>query len=188
MPGGISAQSAAERAFNQTGFDTVERYVEKVWIVGIPAYTWWSMEAATMKNIMRQFEQLTHEANEVLNKTFDCRKVEPIYIEILNLIKENPRYHNQFVTALLSILSSGKAPWELIQFCMRELQWPEIKNSIFAELEGAKDWRVISVLNHILEVYESEWEDAIIYEIILKKIENLKAFNHKRRISIKSKN
>lgn len=121
-----------------------------------------------MKDVMRKFEQLCQRANSILDETFDCRQVEPIYIKILNLIKSNPHYHDQFISALLSVLESGKAPWELIQFCMRELQWPEIKDSVLiqmqAELEGKRDWRSISVLDHILEVYEPEWSDADLYK------------------------
>jgi hypothetical protein len=128
-----------------------------------------------MKEIMQEFERLSEEANIILNRTFDCRQAELAYIKILNLIKENPDFRSQFVIALLSILRSGKAPWELIQFCMRELQWLEIKDSIVmerkSELEGKHDWRVVAVLNHILEVYEQTWEDAELYEYYSKNVE-----------------
>jgi len=121
-----------------------------------------------MNDVMQKFKQLSSEANAILNRTFDCRKAEPIYIEILNLIKANPDYRSQFTKAFLVILSTGNAPWELIQFCMRELQWPEVRDAVLAEmrseLEGHHDWRIIAVLNHILEVYEEEWRDSDLYK------------------------
>ncbi len=120
-----------------------------------------------MKDILNTFHNLAHESSKVLDSTYDCRKAEPYYVEILDLIKAHPEYRAKFVKEFLSILSSGNAPWELIQFCMRELQWEEIKNEIKLEkqkeINRNHDWRIISVLDHILEVYEKDWDDAELY-------------------------
>ena len=121
-----------------------------------------------MKDVMNTFRNLAHKSGKVLDSTYDCRKAEPYYVEILKLIKMHPEHRAQFVKEFLSILNLGNAPWELIQFCMRELQWGEIKNEITIEkqeeLSGNHDWRINSVLDHILEVYEKKWEDAELYQ------------------------
>jgi hypothetical protein len=117
-----------------------------------------------MNYVMKKFEHLSRKANTVLNKTFDCREVEPIYVEILNLIKANPSSRKQFAKALLSILDGKNAPWELIQFCMRELQWQEVKDELEKKIYLAEDPRVIAVLQDILAVYEIRWDHADLYE------------------------
>ena len=120
-----------------------------------------------MKDIINVFRRLAIEAGTVLDTTYDCRRAEPYYVEILNLVKAHPEYRVHFVKEFLSILGSGYGPWELIQFCMRELQWDEIRKEIALqkqeEIDGNHDWRIISVLDHILEVYEKDWDDAELY-------------------------
>jgi hypothetical protein len=116
-----------------------------------------------MKTITYNFRSLAKKALDILDTTFDCRKAEPIYLEILHLIKENPESRPLFIQEMLQIFGLGKGPWELIQFCMRELQWPEIKEELSNQLAKSGDPREIAVLNSILAVYELVWEDSDLY-------------------------
>jgi hypothetical protein len=117
-----------------------------------------------MNEVIKKFEQLSEKTEMVLNETFDCRKVEPIYIEILNLIKSHPDCREQFVRKFIFLLKTGEISSDLIEFCMRELQWEEIKKAAELEISKTDDWRVISTMNHILEVYEKEWEHSDLYK------------------------
>lgn len=122
-----------------------------------------------MKNaIIQNLEQLINEGSSVLLQTNDCKKAEPIFIKILNLIKGHINYRFEFSRILLNILKSGNGSWEIVQFCMRELKWPEIK--IYAQEEiklqmcGEQDWRVISIMDNILAVYQTTWDDSDLYD------------------------
>jgi hypothetical protein len=117
---------------------------------------------------IKEFYDLAKQAESILDSTYDCRKAEPLYVKILKLVKSHADLRQEFVGAFLAMLGGKDGPWELIQFCMRELQWVEIKEALVnlrkAEINGSHDWRVISVLNDILAVYEPVWEDADLYE------------------------
>jgi len=117
-----------------------------------------------MNEIMRKFDDLCLESQKVLDETYDTIQVEPSYLRLLSLLKNNPEFKSIFVVKLLFILDKNNAPWEIIQFCMRELQWNEIKQEIETRLRVAEDLRMVAILNHILEVYDKEWVDADLYK------------------------
>jgi len=121
-----------------------------------------------MNDIIIQFRKLAKQSWDVLEANYyDCRKVEPYYVKVLEFVKEHPECRSAFIKEFMGILGSKGMPWELIQFCMRELQWQEIKDAVLLkmkeEIAGNHDWRIISVLSSILEVYEEEWEDSDLY-------------------------
>jgi hypothetical protein len=63
----------------------------------------------------------------------------------------------------LSVIGNENEPWELVQFCMRELQWKEGKESITKLRDDSNDLRFVTVMNDILAVYEDKWEDEDLY-------------------------
>ena len=86
------------------------------------------------------------------------------FVYVLNFIKGNVPYRSEVLSYFLSIMKGEiDMPPELIEFCMRELQWPEIKNFAIKQIESG-DPRTLRFMEHILEVYQSEWEDADLYK------------------------
>ena len=100
-------------------------------------------------------------ACETIGSTF---QFEPYLLAVLRLIKDDPIHWPEFKLYFVEMLSNPDlGPWELIAFCMRELQWPELLRGAQAQLEAATDFRVKSVMAKIVSVYETEWEDADLY-------------------------
>lgn len=53
--------------------------------------------------------------------------------------------------------------YEIVTFCMRELQWPEIKEEIISKLDRTEDEKTKSELQDMLTVYDKNWKDAELY-------------------------
>lgn len=116
-----------------------------------------------MENIIEKYKCKILELDKVNKGFLDCKQAEPYYLEILSFIKEHPERHDFFVRDFINRLKKGIQPWEVIQFCMRELQWIEIRDAAIKEKSETDDWRVICIMNDILAVYEEEWEDSDLY-------------------------
>ncbi|MCD1573373.1 hypothetical protein [Agromyces mediolanus] len=52
---------------------------------------------------------------------------------------------------------------EILEYTMRELQWPEVRDALFKHLEEAPDFRTRKQAERALLVYEDRWEDGDIY-------------------------
>jgi hypothetical protein len=57
------------------------------------------MEGCAMSTALNKFKELSEISLKILNETFDCRKAEPYYVAVLNLVKENPQYREEFIDA-----------------------------------------------------------------------------------------
>ena len=85
-------------------------------------------------------------------------------IEALSFVKENKKYKPELLKYFIGILNGEvDMPLELVEFCMRELQWPEIKTLALEQLKKS-DPRIRSSMEHVLEVYEPEWSDSDLYQ------------------------
>jgi len=74
-----------------------------------------------------QFWTLAVNVTNQVSKTNDHRTVEPLLLEILNLVKANPQDRQFFVEAFITILHDPRK-WSnlIVPFCMRELQFQEL--------------------------------------------------------------
>lgn len=117
-----------------------------------------------MRTLIAEYEAIVKELEIVNTELLDCREAEPYYLKLLNFIKQHPDSREFFVNDFVKRVQKGIQPWEVTQFCMRELQWPEIKEAVIERSKKTDDWRIISVMNDIFEVYESVWEDADLYK------------------------
>lgn len=134
-----------------------------------------------MKIIINEFEKLCAQIKIREEKTFGYNEIEDLLLEALNFIKKHKDEKRQFAHFFIdSILGSktnnlvyGGSHYliQVIQFCMRELQWPEVKEAAIKEQSASTDWRVIGTMGSILEVYEKEWPDDELYEYYSKEIE-----------------
>ncbi len=92
---------------------------------------------------------------------------EPQLLKVLEFVKASPEARRELGQAFAEMVSDpDRGAWEIIQFCMRELQWPEVHEALQREFDGARaknDWRSIPVLRHILDVYEPDWQGADLY-------------------------
>ncbi|NWB95779.1 hypothetical protein HX882_07765 [Pseudomonas gingeri] len=84
-------------------------------------------------------------------------------IDILNFVKRHPECREQFVEGFKSILSSNDSPFEVVAFCMRELQWKEFKDFSTSIMTASADPRD-QALRSLLTAYDDVWPDADLYE------------------------
>jgi hypothetical protein len=97
--------------------------------------------------------------------TLQPREFEDALLDLLVYVKSYQDRRDDFVTAFSEIVASHReGPLEILVFCMRELQWPEIRSFAISKIEGSTDPRVRDVLADLLDVYEAEWEDSVLYE------------------------
>jgi hypothetical protein len=103
-------------------------------------------------------------ASSQIEQTVGLGEIEPLFVEVLEFIQNHPEKHKDFEHQFVLALEEGLAPWELIQFCMRVLQWESIRESALATYERSADFRIKSVMKDILAVYEPTWEDEDLYK------------------------
>jgi hypothetical protein len=103
--------------------------------------------------------------------TYGVNEIEKELLDVLNYIKIYKKGEEEIKAFLIKIVKGEEIyPLEIIIFCMRELQWLEIKEAAIEEKTKTHDWRIISSMNHILEVYENNWECADMYEYYSKEV------------------
>jgi hypothetical protein len=118
-----------------------------------------------MNKQFNDFIRVCNIVREKESKTFGANEIENELLDVLNFIKSNKEIEGEMKLFFVKIIEERKDyPIALITFCIRELQWPEIKEATISERNKTDDWRIISLFNDILKVYEDEWDDAEFYE------------------------
>jgi hypothetical protein len=120
------------------------------------------------------FWRLCDDVRKIWEKEVGTRELEPTLLRILELVRSTPSHRQQFVAAFNEIVrreykGSGRVPHEVLVFCMRELRWDAVRQSVIDERGRAEDPRVQSVMDQILEVFDDEWPDADLYEYYSRK-------------------
>jgi hypothetical protein len=98
-----------------------------------------------------------------IENTCSLREIEPLFVEILEYIQSHPDKQQDFERQFIRALAEGLAPWELIQFCMRVLQWESVRESAIATLDRSSDFRVKCIMKDIIAVFEPTWADEDLY-------------------------
>jgi hypothetical protein len=119
-----------------------------------------------VENILNDFYQKVtgFRERQKTERILYTEDMEPYLLDILDFIKAHPGRRDDFVSAFKKLLRGEiKSPHEVIEFCMRELQWPEILDEINSLLKIRRDPRSIAVLEELARVYLPEWEDSDMY-------------------------
>ncbi|MEP7762542.1 hypothetical protein [Sanguibacter sp. 25GB23B1] len=104
--------------------------------------------------------------------SFDARAVEPPLLKLRSLLKSSSEPRWEFLDAIRALTTPGPGELplarpgvvEILEFCMRELRWPEIREAMVAMDSPAHDWRVQRAAQRVLEVYDDEWPGGDIYD------------------------
>lgn len=114
-----------------------------------------------MVDVMGEFDRLCSEAMAAYDEELEFSYEEAL-LRILDFVKENPASKKEFVSGFKSILMSANSAFEAVAFCMRELQWPEIKEFVVLQMNPAHDPRS-EALRSALTAYDEFWPDADFY-------------------------
>ncbi len=117
-----------------------------------------------MKNIIDAFNKLAFIVKNKWEITYGTNEIEPELLNILDFVKKNIAYRMEIANCFIDIINDyTKGPLEIVVFCMRELQWQEVKEAAGSRQISHKDPRVKFAMQKILDVYEREWNDADLY-------------------------
>ncbi|MDH5228451.1 MAG: hypothetical protein OEZ58_09180 [Gammaproteobacteria bacterium] len=111
-----------------------------------------------------EFWTLVQAAESAWQKTDGTDELEPYLLQILQFVQSNSNSREELVENFKTIVKEEKWPIEILEFCMRELKWDEIKLSVLQEMSNSSDLRVRDALSRVLAVYEKEWEDSDLYK------------------------
>ncbi|MDF2396022.1 hypothetical protein GWQ44_10780 [Pseudomonas sp. 3MA1] len=114
-----------------------------------------------MTSISDTFDQLCALAALSYDETGDTR-FESRLLDILNLVKSYPQARDLFVEKFKIMLSSRVTPLEVVEFCMRELQWEEVKCFALALYQPSINPRS-QALAGLISAYEEVWPDEDLY-------------------------
>jgi hypothetical protein len=120
-------------------------------------------------DIEQQFVELCRQAYKLDLATDDERDVELIMVEILRLVKSHPEHRDVFVKLFSQVAENTiLAPEYLLPFCMRDLQFLEIREKLWQEWNGdrntARFARRMTFISDVLHAFDDTiWEDADIW-------------------------
>ena len=114
-----------------------------------------------MNDIVKKFDKLCNVAMAAFSEELEV-SYEVSLLNILEFVKDNPGYKDVFVDRFKLILMSGNSPFEVVAFCMRELQWAEVKEFVLSNMNPSQDPRS-EALRSVLTAYDDFWSDADIY-------------------------
>ena len=118
-----------------------------------------------MTDPVKKFWDLCKQASMEWEKTADTKLYEPFLLEILNHVKSNSEFVEEFKKCFIQIIKKPEiAIWEIVMYCMRELRWDEIYNAAKEEHFHSDDIRNKDVLENILAVFDDDWEDSDLFE------------------------
>jgi hypothetical protein len=102
-----------------------------------------------------RFRDMCSEAEKVYNGA----DLESVLVEVLRLAESCPEARPELAECFIALLHHPEwGPWEVVQFCMHKLCWPEVRAAVEEDLGNAlaaQDWRAIPVLHHILAAFDA---------------------------------
>lgn len=117
---------------------------------------------AEMSEIIKQFDTLCDVAMAAFGEELEF-SYEKSLLDILEFVKKNPGHKEDFIGRFELILMSNNSPFEVVAFCMRELQWPEIKEFVISKMNPSQEPRS-EALRSVLTAYDDFWPDADMYK------------------------
>lgn len=114
-----------------------------------------------MNDVIKEFDELCDMAMAAFGEELDIT-YEMSLLNILEFVKKHPDCKDDFISRFKLILMSGSSPFEVVAFCMRELQWPEIKEFVISNMNPSEDPRS-EALRSTLTAYDERWPDADLY-------------------------
>lgn len=121
-----------------------------------------------------QFDEISQRlVNACEDPTFGEDKLEPLYIDFLELLSSNEEHRPQLAQRILNVMKGYRnarevkgrlLPGTAIAYAMHELRWDEIFS--FADYENREFYslRMDTTMSNLMDAYSDEWEDRIFYE------------------------
>ncbi len=125
-------------------------------------------EASPIQRLLRQrFDTAAAKSLAVLN----LDDAEPEMARFLRLVQKHAEQRPYIAQLFLDSFGDSYylrgAPWEFLQFCMHTLRWPEVQEFIIGQRDADVSQhgaRSSTIWNDILQAFQTDWKDAILYQ------------------------
>jgi hypothetical protein len=122
--------------------------------------------------LSNDLEEIVSDILRVAESSFDIRDIEPRLRALLSLLESSSARHEEFANALVALLAPvpNELPLgqpgivEILEFCMRKLRWPEVREALQELKSCTTDWRVRRAAERVLEAYEDDWTGGDLYD------------------------
>ncbi len=115
-------------------------------------------------NVIDQFWSLCDDARQLAETTLNSREREPTFLAVLNFVKEHPENRAAFAYCFIHLFHWPElGPWNLIEYCMRELRWKEVQTHLAGIAAVTPEINCRYIANLILAAFEDVWPTGRIY-------------------------
>ena len=90
-------------------------------------------------------------------------RVEHLLVDLLLFLKSDRIGREDAAGSLIALVEPWPGAPEVIEFTMRDLQWPEVRHALEAHVSSDADFRTRDMASSVLEVYEERWPAGEIY-------------------------
>ncbi|MDY7804522.1 hypothetical protein U0E23_18940 [Burkholderia stagnalis] len=117
-----------------------------------------------MNPTIDEFFKLAAHAEFIAGSAMD-QPLEPALEAVLSFVQNHLGQRIELADAFLDVLRDPeKGPPELVEYCMHELKWLEVRQAIQTWLDSERSERVRHILRKQLLAFDDNWYDASFYE------------------------
>jgi hypothetical protein len=90
--------------------------------------------------------------------------LEPMFSTVLELVIAHPELRAEFAHGFVFVLGDyHRGPHHLVEYCMHELRWSEVYDSVLKLLAEERSERVRQILRSVLDAYSADWSGVGFY-------------------------
>ena len=90
-------------------------------------------------------------------------QIEHLLVDLVAFLKSGRIHRSVAAEFLIALIDPWPGAPEVLEFTMRDLQWPEVKGALQAHVASGSDFRTRDMAASVLQVFEAEWPGAEIY-------------------------
>ena len=90
-------------------------------------------------------------------------QIEHLLVDLLAFLESGQVERAAAAAALIGLIEPWPGAPEVLEFTMRDLQWPEVRDALEAHLASDSDFRTRDMAANVLQVYEDDWPGGEIY-------------------------
>jgi hypothetical protein len=125
----------------------------------------------TEDDLYQEFSKLMDAVQHTWETTYSADELEPDLLNVLNFTKQNLESKETLIQFFISLVKEKK--WrgdiEVIEFCMHEFRWPEVKQAVEEIVATTQDIRERDALCRIPRAFSDDWDGVQFYSYYSRK-------------------
>ncbi|MFT5584118.1 MAG: hypothetical protein ACI9VR_001703 [Cognaticolwellia sp.] len=110
-----------------------------------------------------ELAKLHQEAQRACEDGESTLDFEPALAALLDFIKASPECREAASRLFIQQVRGAGGGVEMLEYCMHELRWSEVRDAARARIAESDDWRIKTPLSDVLAAFEDGWVDADMY-------------------------